>query len=50
MRALQRYAKETDEQYEVCLEDLTNRDHQRRGLERDEQKARRNQWMREYRQ
>ena len=50
MRALQRYAKETDEQYEVRLEDLTNRDHQRRGLETDEQRATRNQRMREYRQ
>ena len=50
MRALQRYAKETDEQYEVHLEDLKNRDHQGRGLETDEQRATRSQRMREYRQ
>ena len=39
---------ETDEQNESRLQDLRNRDNERRGSETEEQRAQRNQRMREY--
>ena len=45
-----RCANESEEQRQICLSCLCQRDRETRGTETDEQPARRNQRMREYRQ